>query len=105
MGALGVLVIMAAAIGYFAYFAPSFLGMYRRVPDPWPLFVINLFAGWTLVGWVVALVLAVRDFGPSFEVDRTRRPLSPLGMPLALSAAGASMVLLMFSAVFWIGGR
>lgn len=42
------------------YFAPSFEASRRNVKDMGSVFVINLFLGWTLVGWVVALAMAER---------------------------------------------
>jgi len=46
------------------YFLPVFIARARRVPDLAPVTVINMFLGWTFVGWVVALALAVRDRRP-----------------------------------------
>lgn len=43
------------------YFLPTLLAFHRQVPSAWSIAVLNLFLGWTLVGWVVALALAVRD--------------------------------------------
>ena len=39
------------------YFLPALVGAKR--PDRMAIFVLNLFLGWTLVGWVVALTWAV----------------------------------------------
>ncbi len=38
------------------YFLPSILGRDKR--DRAGIFLLNLFLGWTLVGWVIALVWA-----------------------------------------------
>ena len=43
------------------YFVPTFVAMIRKVPNLGSIVVINLFLGWTLIGWVVALAMAVRD--------------------------------------------
>lgn len=43
------------------YFLPSIIGYKRQVPDIGSVIVINLFLGWTLIGWVVALALAARS--------------------------------------------
>lgn len=42
-----------------AYFAPSIVAARRSVANPAPIYVVNLFLGWTFVGWVVALAMAV----------------------------------------------
>lgn len=40
----------------FIYFAPSLAGMFKKKAGG--IFVLNLFLGWTLIGWVAALVWA-----------------------------------------------
>ena len=41
------------------YFLPSIIGRDKR--EATGIFLVNLFLGWTLIGWVVALALALRD--------------------------------------------
>ena len=38
------------------YFLPSIIAGGRRKRNQWAIFVVNLFLGWTFVGWIVALV-------------------------------------------------
>jgi len=40
------------------YFLPTILGRKKRNADT--IFLINLFTGWSGVGWTVALILALR---------------------------------------------
>lgn len=42
------------------YFFPSIEALIRGSPDVLPIAMLNLFLGWTVVGWVVALVWSVR---------------------------------------------
>lgn len=50
-------------IGLALYFLPSILGAKKR--NAAAIFVLNLLLGWTLVGWVVALVWALtKDEAP-----------------------------------------
>ena len=42
------------------YFAPSIVAFFRRAPDRYPCLAVNLFLGWTLIGWVVCWWLALR---------------------------------------------
>ena len=49
------------------YWLPVIIASRRRVPDLGSVIVINLLAGWTVIGWVVALALAVRDPRPAPE--------------------------------------
>lgn len=44
-----------------AYFAPTLIAMIRRVPNGGSVLVIDLFLGWTVIGWIVALAMAVRS--------------------------------------------
>ena len=43
----------------FLYFIPSFVAYHANKFRFLPVFFMNLFLGWTFVGWVIALVLAV----------------------------------------------
>jgi len=45
----------------FLYVLPTLVAFHRKVPNAWSVAVINIFLGWTLIGWVVALALAARD--------------------------------------------
>ena len=47
-------------LSVFAYFIPSMLAGLRSHPRPWAVFLVNLFLGWTLVGWLVAMAWAVK---------------------------------------------
>lgn len=40
---------------------PTFIGIRRGAPDMGSALVINLFLGWTVIGWVVALAMALCD--------------------------------------------
>ena len=42
------------------YWLPSIIGYYRRTPDIVRVVVTNALLGWTVVGWLVAMVLAAR---------------------------------------------
>ena len=45
--------------GLLLYFAPSLIAQNRAHRNLLAVFLLNLFLGWTFVGWVVALVWAV----------------------------------------------
>lgn len=42
-----------------AYFLPTLFAVVRFRNNTLAIFTLNLFAGWTLIGWVVALVWSV----------------------------------------------
>ena len=46
------------------YLLPSVLAWYRGAPNLWSVVAIDVLLGWTVVGWVVALAMAVRDVSP-----------------------------------------
>lgn len=43
------------------YLLPAGIGIIRGRSNAVAIFVLNLFLGWTLIGWVIALVWAVAD--------------------------------------------
>jgi hypothetical protein len=57
----GVLLVWAILIGL--YFVPTVVAALRKTGSVQfgPVIVINLFLGWTLIGWVVALAMAVKN--------------------------------------------
>jgi hypothetical protein len=67
------LIVLILAV-FAAYWLPTIIASWRRIPARTQILVINLFLGWTLVGWVVALVMAIRPADPA-------RPAPPLPPP------------------------
>lgn len=57
-GAAAALVVVIVGIGL--YFLPTIIAVTRKVTNQGSVLVINLFLGWTFVGWVVALAMACR---------------------------------------------
>lgn len=55
--------IIAGILGL--YFLPSVVATSRRHRNAWPIALTNAFFGWTLIGWVIALIWAFTD-----ETDR-----------------------------------
>jgi T4 superinfection immunity protein len=46
--------------GFVIYFLPTILAFARNKRDTSAILLLNLFLGWTMIGWVVALVWAVK---------------------------------------------
>ena len=63
LGSLIVSVVTIIVLGGCAafYVLPLLIGCFRRVPDVGSVAVINILLGWTLVGWAVALAMALRS--------------------------------------------
>jgi uncharacterized membrane protein YhaH (DUF805 family) len=49
------------AICVCIYFAPAIIAFQRRKKDRVAIGVLNLLLGWTFVGWVISLVLAIKN--------------------------------------------
>lgn len=47
------------------YFSPGIVAATRGHPNRMPIFLVNLFLGWTVVGWVGALVWAYSSNQPA----------------------------------------
>jgi hypothetical protein len=45
-------------LGFLIYFAPSIVALARHKRNTLSIFLLNLFLGWTLIGWIIALVWA-----------------------------------------------
>lgn len=43
-------------LAFVAYFLPAFIASHRKHPNAASIFLIDLFLGWTFLGWLVALV-------------------------------------------------
>lgn len=52
---------LAIFLGF--YFAPSIIAWIRH-HQFWSVFLVNFFFGVTLIGWIIALIMAVRDNQP-----------------------------------------
>jgi hypothetical protein len=47
--------------GLFLYLIPSIVAYVRKQKNVLSIFVLNFFLGWMIIGWVVALVWALRE--------------------------------------------
>jgi hypothetical protein len=53
-----IFLLLILAVGLFFYFVPALIAADRKNPNTTAIFILNLFLGWSLIGWVVALVWA-----------------------------------------------
>lgn len=44
--------------GLALYGLPTIVALYRGMTNTGSVFVVNLFLGWTVIGWIVALAMA-----------------------------------------------
>jgi len=47
--------------GFVFYFLPSIIAFARNKRDTTSILLLNFFLGWTAIGWVIALVWAVKQ--------------------------------------------
>ena|SRR2546426_11747295 len=55
----GFSILIGLALLAAAYFAPTIVAFMRHSKQRLPVLVLNLLLGWTFVGWVVSMVMAV----------------------------------------------
>ena len=49
---------------FLMYFLPSIIALARSKRDLLAIFLLNLFLGWSVIGWIVALVWAAKNDAP-----------------------------------------
>ena len=50
---------MAGVIGVGLYFLPSLVAVARRTHNVSGIFILNLLLGWTVVFWIIAMIMAI----------------------------------------------
>lgn len=50
-----------------AYFAPALTATNRKHANAMAIFALNLFLGWTMIGWIISLVWALTSQRSSQE--------------------------------------
>ncbi|NLA76683.1 MAG: superinfection immunity protein [Clostridiales bacterium] len=53
-------IIILVIIGSLFYFLPTIVGCAKHQPNKGAIFALNLFLGWSLIGWVISLVWALK---------------------------------------------
>jgi hypothetical protein len=61
---LSLMFIPFLGFGFVMYFLPSIVALARSKRDIIAIVLLNLFLGWTMIGWVVALVWACKTDVP-----------------------------------------
>jgi Superinfection immunity protein len=59
---LAMLALILIVLG--VYWLPSIVGYFRHVPHIFSVVVTNALLGWTVIGWLVSLVMALRPPAP-----------------------------------------
>jgi hypothetical protein len=61
MAILGLIFLPIFGFGFVFYFFPSIIALAKSRPNTLTIVLINFFLGWSLIGWIVALVMALRE--------------------------------------------
>ena len=55
----GITLIFLLLLGFIIYFLPWFVALSGKHRNAVAIFLLNLFLGWSLIGWLAALVWAI----------------------------------------------
>ena len=61
LGGLGIFSIVLILIGLVVYFIPTIVAVKRDHPNKVAIICVDIFLGWSFLGWVVALVWALKN--------------------------------------------
>jgi hypothetical protein len=54
-------IVLLCVVAFVIHFLPTIVAWNRDAKSFWWIFALNFFFGWTLIGWVIALVWAFQD--------------------------------------------
>ena len=60
MHLIGIFFFPIFGFGFLFYFLPSIIAAARSKRDLASIFVLNLLLGWTAIGWVIAMIWALK---------------------------------------------
>jgi hypothetical protein len=76
-------------ISLISYFLPTIIAMLRGKSNTFAILLLNLFLGWTFIGWIVALIWSVTsDNKPQTIVVNNNSSIEPRNEFKALSSQG-----------------
>ncbi len=78
-----IVVVLTLIFSLVLYFIPAFIATARDLPNQGSVWVINIFLGWTFIGWVVALAMSVVGNRPTTQF----RPPNASGPPAPAKVA------------------
>ena len=69
---MGIFILIIIAL----YFLPAIIGALRHKRNKGAIFALNFFLGWTMIGWVVALVWALMKDGVLVVTQSENSPVN-----------------------------
>jgi hypothetical protein len=73
MHVFGLFIFPFFGFGFFFYFLPAIVALVRERHDKISIFLLNFLLGWTLIGWVVALIWACKSERVVYVVQNPQR--------------------------------
>jgi hypothetical protein len=64
MHILGLFFFHFFGIWFVMYFLPSIIAFAKSKRDKLSIFLLNFFLGWSVIGWIIALVWAAKNDAP-----------------------------------------
>lgn len=80
-GAGGLLIVVMVLIVAAMYFLPTIIAARRHLPNLGSVIVLNIFLGWTLIGWVASLAMAVSNTEPRVVINHVMPSVGPAPPP------------------------
>ena len=65
MHVLGLFFFHFVGLSFVMYFLPTIVAMIRSKHDTLAIFLLNFFLGWSVIGWIIALVWAAKHDVPA----------------------------------------
>lgn len=62
---LGFLFFPFFGFGFVLYFLPTIIALIKSKRDTVAILLLNLFLGWSVIGWIIALVWAAKSDVPA----------------------------------------
>jgi hypothetical protein len=62
---LGLIFFPFFGIGFVMYFLPTIIALIKSKRDTVAILLLNLFLGWSVIGWIIALVWAAKNDAPA----------------------------------------
>jgi hypothetical protein len=66
-------IVALLVVAAIVYFIPSIVALVRGRQDHAYIFALNMFLGWTFIGWVVALLWAMRHDKTPLIKDKEKK--------------------------------
>jgi hypothetical protein len=81
-----ILIGIAIVLGTGFYFIPAIISLVRNNKKTTEAIIINIFLGWTVIGWIIALIMAIS--GEAKETKRSKYGISILLVFIVLISSG-----------------